>query len=293
MYVATWKEECLQRSSFYDNGYMWFYIHSVMQTDRFEEVYDIEVEDCHSFVVENCIAHNCQGFSLAGPRKIDDSRNILYKYFLEIVKEKQPKMFVSENVKGLLTLDDGKIMEAIVEQFTSIGYNVYYTLLNTKDFEVPQDRERVVIVGFRKDLGITSFTFPEGSSKVVTFGDCLKDLDEPTPDEICTESFSSRYMSRNRKRKYNEFSFTIPAMAKQVPLHPSSPDMKKLGPDKWEFGTGGVTRRLSYKEAAAVQTFPEDLIFEGNLTSKYKQIGNAVPVRFAQLIAKHLHTYLK
>ena len=80
-------------------------------------------------------------------------------------------------------------------------------------------------------------------------------------------------------------SYTIPAMSKQVALHPSSPDMVKLGEDLWEFGKTGITRRFSWQEAAAIQTFPQDMMFEGNLTSKYKQIGNAVPVKLAEVVA--------
>jgi len=74
-------------------------------------------------------------------------------------------------------------------------------------------------------------------------------------------------------------------MSKQVALHPSSPDMVKLGEDLWEFGKTGITRRFSWQEAAAIQTFPQDMMFEGNLTSKYKQIGNAVPVKLAEVVA--------
>ena len=81
-------------------------------------------------------------------------------------------------------------------------------------------------------------------------------------------------------------------MAKQVPLWPGSPDMVKINRDLWEFGANGVTRRLSWREAAAIQTFPSDFDFQGNLTSIYKQIGNAVPVRLAEIIAEHLYNVL-
>ena len=101
----------------------------------------------------------CQGFSLSGPRKIDDSRNVLYKHYVRIVKEKKPLMFVGENVKGLLTMGGGTIIEAIVEDFSQCGYNVFYKLLNAKDYAVPEDRERVIIVGFRKDLNILNLNF--------------------------------------------------------------------------------------------------------------------------------------
>ena len=110
----------------------------------------------------------CQGFSLSGPRKIDDSRNVLYKHYVRIVKAKKPLMFVGENVKGLLTMGNGSIIEAIIEDFSECGYDVYCKLLNAKDYEVPEDRERVIIVGFRKDLGIKAEDFSYPIQKEVT-----------------------------------------------------------------------------------------------------------------------------
>lgn len=235
----------------------------------------------------------CQGFSLAGPRKIDDTRNMLYKYFVKLVEEKQPYIFIAENVKGILTLGEGTIIEAIIEDFSSRGYNVFPNLVNAADYGVPQDRWRVIMIGVRKDLGITKYEFPKPFDKKITLAEVLKDLPIPKPSDICQGAFSPRYMSRNRKRKWNEVSYTIPAMSKQVPIHPSSPDMKKIGEDYWLFGEGGETRRFSWQEAAAIQTFPRNMKFAGNLTSKYKQIGNAVPIKLAEVIAKDVRILLE
>jgi len=234
----------------------------------------------------------CQGFSLSGPRKIDDSRNALYKHYVKIVAEKQPLIFVGENVKGLLTMGDGEIIEAIIDEFSACGYDVFCQLLNAKNFGVPQDRERVIICGFRKDMRIQNFKIKEPDIPVVTMRMALKDLPKPKKEEVCDASYSSRYMSRNRKRGWDEVSYTIPAMAKQVTLYPGSPDMIKLDKDLWRFGDGGETRRLSWREAAVIQTFPKDLEFTGDLVSKYKQIGNAVPVRLAENVAMQLKRIL-
>lgn len=234
----------------------------------------------------------CQGFSLSGPRKIDDSRNVLYKHYVRIIKEKKPYMFVGENVKGLLTMGNGSIIEAIISDFSDCGYNVFCKLLNAKHYGVPEDRERVIIVGFRKDLGIMNFDYPAPRNYIVTMREALKNVPSPKPDEICNAPYSSRYMSRNRKRGWDDVSYTIPAMAKQVTLWPGSPDMIKEDKDLWHFGTDGETRRFSWREAAAIQTFPADLEFCGDLTSKYKQIGNAVPVKLAEIIATHLYALL-
>lgn len=234
----------------------------------------------------------CQGFSLSGPRKIDDSRNVLYKHYVKIVREKRPLIFVGENVKGLLTMGNGTIIDAIIHEFSECGYDVYCKLLNARDFGVPQDRERVIICGFRKDLNIKRFEYPVPRGYTVTLKEALKNVPEPTEDEVCDAPYSSRYMSRNRKRDWDEVSYTIPAMAKQVTLYPGSPDMIKRDKDLWEFGTDGATRRLSWREAAAIQTFPAELEFCGDLVSKYKQIGNAVPVKLAEIMATHLYAIL-
>jgi DNA (cytosine-5)-methyltransferase 1 len=233
----------------------------------------------------------CQGFSLAGPRKIDDRRNTLYRFFVQLVEEKRPLAFIAENVKGILTLGGGAIIEAIIEDFAEKGYDVYPSLVNAADYGVPQDRFRVILIGLNRDLKIDGYHFPKPDCKRATLADAIGNMRTPKDIDICMASYSSRYMSRNRKRDWNEASYTIPAMAKQVTLHPSSPDMVKVGEDSWVFGRG-KTRRLSWQEAAAIQTFPHDMEFSGNLASKYKQIGNAVPVKLAEAVAKDLRHVL-
>ena len=233
----------------------------------------------------------CQGFSLSGPRRLDDSRNKLYQQYVRIVRDKHPLAFVGENVKGLLTMDKGAIFKAILEDFSKQGYIVFYKLVNAKDYGVPQDRERVILCGFRKDLGVKEFVFPEPMKQVITLGEVIGNEKEPVAGMVCQEPYSSRYMSRNRKRSWDAVSFTIPAMAKQVPLWPGSPDMVKVGKDLWKFGKGN-TRRFSWKEVALIQTFPSDMQFVGNLNSVYRQIGNAVPVRLAEEIGKAVYQVL-
>ena len=233
----------------------------------------------------------CQGFSLSGPRKERDLRNILYQEYVRIVRCLKPLVFVGENVKGLLSMGNGKVFETILKDFSDCGYTVRHELLNAKDYDVPEDRERVILVGIRKDLDADRFSFPKPSEPPVTLRDALRNLPIPRKEDICDAPYSSRYMSRNRKRGWDEQSFTIPAMAKQVPLHPSSPDMVKLDADHWAFGEG-ITRRLSWQEAAAIQIFPNGMRFYGDLKSIYRQIGNAVPVKLAEHIAIQVKTFL-
>lgn len=256
---------------------------------------DISKIDMTSIPVSDVVLGGfpCQGFSLSGPRRIDDSRNVLYKHYVKLVKQNQPYAFIGENVKGLLTMGNGQIIEAIISEFAECGYNLFYQLVNAKNYGVPQDRERVIIIGFRKDLGITDFKLPSYNGKSSTLADALKGLPPVKSEEVCDAPYSSRYMSRNRKRNWDEVSYTIPAMAKQVALAPSSPDMIKLGKDLWKFGEDGETRRLSWREASAIQTFPKDMEFYGDLTSIYKQIGNAVPVKLAEFVANSIRPILE
>ena len=234
----------------------------------------------------------CQGFSLSGPRKIDDKRNKLYHQYVRFLEGKKPMAFIGENVKGLLTMGNGQIFDSIIEDFSRCGYDVFFQLVNAKNFGVPQDRERVIITGFRKDLRIKSFEIPPYEGEIMTLKQAIGDVPEAKPEEICDAPYSSRFMSRNRKRDWNQVSYTIPAMAKQVAIWPGSPDMIKLDKDKWIFGDG-YTRRLSYKEAALIQTFPDNIKFAGDLTSKYKQIGNAVPVKLAEHVANSVRPILE
>ena len=235
----------------------------------------------------------CQGFSLSGPRKIDDSRNVLYKHYVKLVRQNKPKAFIGENVKGLLTMGEGKIIDAIVADFAECGYDVYCKLLNAKNFGVPQDRERVIIVGFRQDLHVRDFKLPDTNGQTMTLREAIGNMPQVKSCEVCDAPYSSRYMSRNRKRGWDDVAYTVPAMAKQVTLWPGSPDMKKLDKDLWAFGDEGTTRRLSWREAAAIQTFPTDLEFSGDLTSIYKQIGSAVPVKLAEFVANYIRPYLE
>lgn len=234
----------------------------------------------------------CQGFSMSGPRKIDDSRNVLYKHYVKLVLQNKPMAFIGENVKGLLTMAGGQIIDAIVAAFSDCGYNVFYRLVNAKNYGVPQDRERVIIVGFRKDLHIREFTLPDSNGKRVTLREAIGHMPPAAPGEVCNAPYSSRYMSRNRKRGWDEVAYTVPAMAKQVTLWPGSPDMIKVDKDMWRFGSEGETRRLSWREVAAIQTFPPDMAFCGDLTSVYKQIGNAVPVKLAEFVAGYVRSCL-
>ncbi|MFT4401928.1 DNA cytosine methyltransferase [Bacillus sp. SW14] len=243
----------------------------------------------------------CPGFSEAGPRLIDDERNFLYLHFIRVLIQTQPEVFVAENVKGMMTLGKGEVLKQIVEDFASAGYKVQFKLLNARDYGVPQIRERVIIVGVRKDIDF-NYEYPapthgEGENLLPfkTLSDAIGDL-QGDPGPYYTGSYSSIYMSRNRKKSWNDQSFTIQASGRQAPLHPGGLPMQKIGKDEWIFPDGEEkNRRLSVKEIARIQTFPDWFEFsqgtnqKASLNSKldkqYKQIGNAVPVELARAMA--------
>jgi DNA (cytosine-5)-methyltransferase 1 len=234
----------------------------------------------------------CQGFSMIGPRNPDDSRNYLYKEILRCVLQVKPKFFVIENVKGLRSLYAGRFFSLIINDFAAAGYNVTWRLLNAKDYGAPQDRERIFIVGVRKDLDF-EYHFPDkthGPSRLpyVSLRKAIGHLPAPKKGEYWDHNrFSFFYMSRNRRRPWNRVSFTIQASGRHAPLHPSSPAMKRISVDRWIF-TGKIQnyRRLSIKECALIQTFEDTDKFMGSLGSQYVQVGNAVPPLLAQRIAE-------
>lgn len=248
----------------------------------------------------------CQSWSLAGSmRGMDDERGQLFYDYFRILKSKQPEFFMAENVAGMLSPTHKEEFFNIKKMFEDCGYKVTYQLLNAWDYGVPQDRKRVILIGYRKDLNIEfDFSKLEKIEKKLTLRDTISDLPEPLPaleknktngftgnffnNEYFTGDFSSMFMSRNRIREWDEASFTIQAGARHAPIHPASCKMRNLEKNKWEF-TGTNYRRLSIRECARIQTFPDDFIFKyENLADGYKMIGNAVAVKFAEIIASQI-----
>lgn len=251
----------------------------------------------------------CPGFSEAGPRLVDDKRNFLYLHFIRCLMQSKPKIFVAENVKGMMTLGKGEVFKQIVQDFEAAGYTIYHKLLNAAEYGVPQIRERVILVGIRKDIDF-EYKYPQithgynmlGLKEVVTLRDAIGDL-ESDPGEYFVGSYSTIFMSRNRKKLWSQPSFTIQASGRQAPIHPGGEPMVKVEKDKYIFRDGEENnRRLSVKEIARIQTFPDWYQFsrgtsKRNANSKldlvYKQIGNAVPVRLAMVVAEPIATFVK
>ncbi|MCK3904995.1 DNA cytosine methyltransferase [Streptococcus suis] len=244
----------------------------------------------------------CPGFSVAGPRLLDDERNFLYIHYIRALMQSKPEFFIAENVKGLMTLGKGKVLEQITEDFAAAGYVVTAHLVNARDYGVPQLRERVFIIGVRKDIQkkfnyfyqLPPATHGPDNEAYVTLKDAIGDL-PLEPSDVFDSTYSSMYMSRNRKKSWEEQSFTIQASARQAPQHPHGLPMRKINKETWAF-QGNYNRRLSVRECARIQTFPDWFEFSnGNksnvtenhrLNEQYKQIGNAVPVILAEKIAR-------
>ena len=251
----------------------------------------------------------CPDFSEAGPRLLDDKRNFLYLHFIRCLMQSKPKLFVAENVKGMTTLGKGEVFKQIVEDFAAAGYTIYHKLLSSEEYGVPQIRKRVILVGVRNDIEF-EYQYPEpaygdekkGLKKIVDLRTAIGDL-EDNPGEYFTGSYSSMFMSRNRKKSWSEPSFTIQASGRQAPIHPGGEPMVKVGKDKYIFTDGEENnRRLSVKEIARIQTFPDWYEFSRGTSNRnenakldlvYKQIGNAVPVRLALAVAEPIAEFAK
>ena len=255
----------------------------------------------------------CQSWSEAGSLKgIEDPRGQLFYEYIRILKKSQPKFFVAENVSGMMATRHSEAVSNIIEMFKECGYNVFVEQLNAIDYDVPQDRIRVFYVGFRKDLGIENFEFPTPSNnRRLTLRDAIWDLQDtavPALDknkankdlqilnhEYFIGSYSTIFMSRNRVRAWDEPAFTVQASGRQCQLHPQAPKMIKIEKNKQKFveGKEHLYRRLTVRECARVQGFPDDFEFLYNdVDMGYKMIGNAVPVNLAYAVANQIKKYL-
>jgi DNA (cytosine-5)-methyltransferase 1 len=233
----------------------------------------------------------CQGFSVANTgRRADDARNSLYLQLLRVIQDKKPKFFLAENVKGITTLEGGKVFKAILADFNSIGYTVKHQLLNAADFGVPQRRERLFIVGVREDIDF-NFEFPSptharqsqaellGLKEWVGIGRALSHIPEPELAPHLPNHTYSKY-----KLRFNGYL----GHRAIDPLLPA-PTVTARGDNK-----GGVVvlhhpnnhRRMSVRELATTQSFPLDFVFTCNQSAAYRLIGNAVPPGLAEAMAR-------
>lgn len=249
----------------------------------------------------------CQSWSEAGSlRGIEDQRGQLFFDYIRVLRKIQPKFFLAENVSGMLANRHSDAVKNILSLFDTSNYDVTLTMVNAKDYGVAQERKRVFYIGFRKDLKI-DFKFPEGSTKddakKITLRDIIWDLqftavpsgkanshnlEAVNNNEYYTGAYSPIFMSRNRVKDWDEQAFTVQASGRQCQLHPQAPKMVKHGKNDCRFAEGKeeLYRRMTIREVARVQGFPDDFKFiYHNTNDAYKMIGNAVPVNLAYEIA--------
>lgn len=294
----------------------------------------------------------CQAYSVAGrardPKGMkDDPRNYLYKYYVEFLKKYQPKMFVFENVPGILSANNGQFLEKIFEAVREIGYELKIPpkrFLNAKDFNVLQDRKRVIIIGWKKEFDFKYPEFKEKEPQYKILKDLFSDLNKMKNGEgsLGVTKYSghtTNYLGASKIR--NGLDFTTQHICR--PNNQNDLEIYRIAVEEWNKGKrlnygelperlikhsntksfsnrfqvvngDGIShtvvahiamdghyyihpdikqnRSISIREAARIQTFPDDYFFEGSRTAAYKQIGNAVPVLMGEGVAKKIKEML-
>jgi len=271
----------------------------------------------------------CQGFSMCGARDVNDERNDLFYEYARIVSYTRPYIFIMENVKGLLSMKNNKsfpVIEAIVDEFARLGYNIKYTVLNSKYYNVPQSRERVIVVGTRSDLP-DNYEYPKPQleeNQVFTVGDALAGI--PNTDsvngELTLENHTNKYIDlvRGDGKIYNhEVPIHNNVVENRMAFVPQGGNWQDI-PEKYRAGgihsnayrrldsaIPSVTikhayksmiihpeynRCLSIREVARIQSFNDDYIFKNTKTSQYQQLANAVPPNLAKALAISVKKYL-
>ena len=250
----------------------------------------------------------CQGFSNMGNHNSADPKNYLFEKYVDIVNAIQPKCFVFENVKGLFTMFEGRFFDKIVNSFLEIGYDIFYRMIDSSDYGVPQKRERIIIVGSKIDR---PFKFPQPDAnpfgKITSYKNVGKAINnlvkrnkmpnhiplnhsevvisryklipeggklpkpENLPKEIRRRNFGNTYTRLSR----NDVSSTIVPGNNALPVHPT------------------LNRSLTAREAARIQTFPDDFVFEGDRRSQCILVGNAVPPLLSAKIAESVSNFIK
>lgn len=245
----------------------------------------------------------CQAFSYAGKKLgFEDTRGTLFHEFARCVQQVRPKMFLAENVRGLVSHDKGRTLQTIIEVLESLGYSIQYKILNAAYYGVGQKRERIVIIGIRNDLPI-NFSFPIPDEKMTTLRQALKDCPASTGEEYSEkkkkvlelvpaggcwvdlpEDVAKNYMGKSyysgggRRGMARRISWDEPCLT--LTCSPSQKQTERCHPEE--------TRPFTVREYARIQSFPDDWVFCGGIGDQYKQIGNAVPVEMARRIGVQL-----
>ncbi len=275
------------------------------------DITQIKEQDIPSFDI--CLAgFPCQAFSMAGKHMgFDDDykgicRGTLFQDVVRICELHQPKVIFCENVKGLTIHDRGRTFKVITRAFEQIGYKVFYKVLNSKDFGVPQNRERIYIVCFRNDIAPENFTFPEGTGENV----CIRDImdEAPVPSKYYLSTTYMDTLKRHKARheaKGHGFGYEIKPLdgiagaivcggmgrERNLIIDEREHSMIPTTRIKGEINKDSI-RKMTPREWARLQGFPEDFKLELADTHLYKQFGNSVTVNVIEAIAKEIKKVL-
>ncbi len=252
-----------------------------------------------------CGGFPCQAFSISGKQKgFEDTRGTLFFDVARIVKYHKPKVLLLENVRNFEKHDEGKTLQTVIDTLDNLNYFVFYKVLNASDYGLPQNRERIFIVCFRKDLGINSFKFPEPLNKKISLFDILEDNPSDAkiinrPDIVFTKTFKPQmnlfgeldlpnrpiqigYVNKGGQgeRIYSPYGHAITLSAYGG----------GAGAKTGLYYIDGVIRKLSPRECARVQGFPDTFKITSSLTKSYKQFGNSVAVNVLKDIIDAIYT---
>ena len=292
--------------AFIEDGYVWYPLKTI--TNNYQQntnVYNFEVNKDNSYIVENVIVHNCNDFSHAGKRKgfesttghdlkekvdteKENSRGTLYKSFVEVVKRVKPKIFVAENVYGLLTMKNEPIKQ-IMKDFSEVGYDVDYQVVYCPEFGIPQTRKRVIIMGISKDRNIDiseGWNIISKNKTECNIGKYFKHLKEPDESTDISQMVYSKAKKLQKGQGQTEINLNSFAPTMRAEHH-GNIEFRRHTNSKININEKTmIERRLTVREAGLIQTFPPDYIFSNkkNMTA-YKYIGNAVPPLLGYLIA--------
>lgn len=299
-------------TTFIEGNYVWFKplkFSKVLATSQ--KVYNFEVANDNSYIVYNTIVHNCQSYSQAGARRgLEDPRGDLMLKFRNLIQQVEPTLFMIENVKGLTTHEGGRTLQRILEHLGLDNmYRLTYKILNAVNYNVPQKRERIFIIGIRNiPTNQAPFIFPDPRDNIITVGEALLNVSESAGAEYNAEKIRLYRMIPQggcwvnlpevEQRAYMGASFNSGGGKRGI-LHRLSMNKPSLtllcspSQKQTERCHPVENRPLRIREYARIQTFPDDYEFSGSMTSQYKQIGNAVPVELARIVGESLITYLR
>lgn len=246
-----------------------------------------------------CAGFPCQPFSIGGYRKgFCDTRGTLFFEVERIIKAKMPQAFLLENVKGLTNHDKGNTFKVIKQSLTKMGYSIFYKVLNSKDYGIPQNRERIYIVGFKNK--VSSFSFPNPIFSKSNINELLEhDVKGHDLSETASKHLKKHYKNYLEKKTLNK---EYPLFATEI--RPSRCSLRNDGCSPCltaKMGTGGnnvpvlveENRKLTVRECLRLQGFPESYKMKDNYSQSYKQLGNTVTVPVIKLIAKEMVKYLE